>query len=130
MDIQRVVQHLKDSVPGLLAIYVFGSHVSGDLQPHSDLDVAIYLPGKGDPLALWGISGELADIVDRPVDLIDLGAASTVMQYQIITQGRCVWSRDVSSGLFEAFVLSEKTALDASRAGLIDDIQKDGLIHG
>jgi hypothetical protein len=32
--------------------------------------------------------------------------------------------------LYEAAILSEKTALDTARAGLLEDIQKTGSIYG
>jgi predicted nucleotidyltransferase len=129
MDIQKASQHLRDRLPGLLAIYLFGSHASGDSNADSDLDLAVLLPGTADPLLIWRLSGELADIADVPVDLVDLRAASTVMQHQIVTKGQRLWARSLEAGLFEAFVLSEKTALDTARAGLLQDIQKEGFIH-
>ena len=64
------------------------------------------------------------------VDLLDLRAASTVMQYQIITTGQRWWASDVQAALFEAAVLSEKTALDTARAGLLADIQQRGTVYG
>ncbi len=90
--------------------------------------MALLLPGQAEPVALWQLAGEWADMAGCPVDLVDLRAASTVMQYQILTRGQRLWARDVQAGLFECFILSEKTALDAARAGLLGDIQKDGFI--
>jgi hypothetical protein len=81
-------------------------------------------------VALWELSGALADLAGCPVDLLDLRAASTVMQYQIITTGQRWWSSDSQAALYEAAVLSEKTALDTARAGLLGDIQKRGRIYG
>lgn len=130
MDIQKALQHVQDRLPGILAVYVFGSHASGDSNNDSDLDIAVLLPGTADPLLIWRLSGELADIVGVPVDLVDLRAASTVMQYQIVTKGQRQWGQTPDAGLFEVFVLSEKTALDTARAGLLKDIQKEGFIHG
>lgn len=112
-----------------LAIYAFGSQVQGGAGPESDLDLAVLVPGYAPPLGLWELSGALADIAGCPVDLMDLRAASTVMQYQIITKGRCIWSVGLEAGLFESFVLSEMTDLNAARAGLLQDIQRDGRIH-
>lgn len=109
---------------------MFGSHASGDSTADSDLDLAVLLPGTADPLLIWRPSGELADIVGVPVDLIDLRAASTVMQYQIVTKGQRRWAYALDAGLFDAFVLSKKTALDTARAGVLVDIQKEGFIHG
>ena len=52
------------------------------------------------------------------------------MQYQVITTGQTLWSDGLQTGLFECFVLSEKTALDTARAGLLADIYTTGVIHG
>ncbi|SEI24422.1 type VII toxin-antitoxin system MntA family adenylyltransferase antitoxin [Pseudomonas asplenii] len=120
--------HLQHSLLDLPAIYLFGSHAQGTTGPDSDLDMALLLPGQAEPVALWQLAGEWADMAGCPVDLVDLRAASTVMQYQILTRGQRLWARDVQAGLFECFILSEKTALDAARAGLLGDIQKDGFI--
>jgi len=63
------------------------------------------------------------------VDLLDMRAASTVMQYQILTTGIRLWARQPQAGLFESYVLSEKTALDTARAGLLTDIMQQGKIY-
>jgi len=112
------------------ALYAFGSRVAGTAGPQSDLDLAVLVPGYADPLTLWHLAGELADVVGCPVDLLDLRAASTVMQYQVITTGQRLWGDTLAAGLFECFVLSEKTALDTARAGLLADIAKEGRVHG
>ena len=113
-----------------VAVYAFGSQVQGTASAQSDLDLAVLVPGYADPLTLWDAAASLADVVGCPVDLLDLRAASTVMQYQVITTGRRLWSVGLPVGLFETFVLSEKTALDEARAPLLADIQRTGKIHG
>lgn len=124
------MQTLQDRVPNLLAVYAFGSRVQGTAGSESDLDLAVLVTGYADPSALWKLAGELAELANCPVDLLDLRAASTVMQYQILTRGERWWSKDTQAGLFEAAMLSEKTALDTARAGLLDDIQKQGKVYG
>ncbi len=116
--------------PHAIAIYVHGSLAQGTAGPDSDLDLALLTAGYADPLALWDLSGELADLVHRSVDLLDLRAASTVMQYQVITRGQRLWSVGLPADLFECYVLSEKTALDTARAPLLADIQASGSIYG
>ncbi|MHA6573806.1 type VII toxin-antitoxin system MntA family adenylyltransferase antitoxin [Pseudomonas yamanorum] len=130
MNFKKVLARLQAEVPELLAVYVFGSQVTGEAGSESDLDVAVLSAGTVEPLLLWQLSGELADIVGVPVDLLDLRAASTVMQYQVLTTGRRLWSGNVQAGLFESYVLSEKTALDTARAELLADIQKEGKVYG
>ena len=125
-----IVQTLQVSVPNILAIYAFGSRVQGTAGPESDLDLAVLVAGYAEPVALWKLSGELADLAGCTVDLLDLRAASTVMQYQILISGERWWAKDAQAALFEAAMLSEKTALDTARAGLLNDIQKEGKVYG
>lgn len=126
----QIVGTLQGQVPSLLAVYAFGSRVQGTAGPDSDLDLAVLVAGYADAAHLWHLSGELADLAGCAVDLLDLRAASTVMQYQVITRGERWWARDVQAALFESAILSEKTALDTARAGLLADIQKRGTVYG
>lgn len=130
MNRDTIVQTLQQRVPNLLAIYAFGSRVQGTAGAESDLDLAVLVAGYAEPLALWKLAGELAELAGCPVDLLDLRAASTVMQHQVISCGQRWWAKDGQAALFEAAMLSEKTALDTARAGLLDDIQKQGKVYG
>lgn len=115
--------------PQAMAVYAFGSQIRGEASSDSDLDLAVLVAGYADPLALWDLAAKLANVVDCTVDLLDLRAASTVMQYQVITTGQRLWASGVEAGLFECFVLSEKTNLDEARAPLLRDIAATGKIH-
>jgi predicted nucleotidyltransferase len=126
---EAIIEALQTRVPGLLAIYAFGSRIQGTVGPDSDLDLAVLVAGYAEPVALWALAGDLAELTGCPVDLLDLRAASTVMQYQILTTGERWWASDVQAPLFEAVVLSEKTALDTARAGLLADIRERGTIY-
>ncbi|MBF0310452.1 MAG: nucleotidyltransferase domain-containing protein [Magnetococcales bacterium] len=130
MNMQDIIPYLRDKLPTLLAIYAFGSRVSGTAGPESDLDLAVLVEGKTDAVTLWHLAGALADIAGCAVDLLDLRTASTVMQYQILTTGRRLWAKDLQAELFECFILSEKTALDEARAPLLQRIQQEGSVYG
>ncbi|MFM8610314.1 MAG: type VII toxin-antitoxin system MntA family adenylyltransferase antitoxin [Burkholderiaceae bacterium] len=125
-----VVEHLRHRVPGLLAVYAFGSRMEGTAGPQSDWDLAVLVSGYADPVLLWDVAGELADLLGTEVDLLDFRAASTVMQHQILTRGQRWWARDVGPSLFEAAVLSEMTDLNERRAPLMADIARRGSVHG
>ena len=124
-----IVATLCARFPAAIAIYAFGSQIQGTAGRDSDLDLAVLVAGYADPLALWDAAGSVADMVGCPVDLLDLRAASTVMQYQVVTTGQRLWAAGVQAGLFECFILSEKTALDTARAPLLADIQSTGKIY-
>lgn len=97
MNPQPIVEALRASLPELLAVYAFGSQVHGTAGPDSDLDLAVLVHGYVDPLLLWRLTGDLAAITACPVDLLDLRAASTVMQYQVITTGERWWASDAQA---------------------------------
>jgi len=133
MTSEPLIALLQQRLPALLAVYAFGSRIVEHGQAarvDSDLDLAVLLEGYADPVALFDLSGELADLAGCPVDLLDMRAASTVMQYQILTTGQAWWRKDVRAGLFEAAMLSEKMSLNEARAGLIDDVRHAGHVYG
>lgn len=130
MNYLGLVDLLKEAVPSLSAVYVFGSQVTGHATAESDLDVALLADDDLSAEKLWELSSDLAGVVQCDVDLLDLRAASTVMQYRIITTGKCLWAKDSQAVLYESFILSQKTALDEARAGLLQDIQTTGTVYG
>jgi predicted nucleotidyltransferase len=111
MNQAAIIQNLQANLPNLLGIYAFGSRIHGTAQTDSDLDLAVLVAGYAEPLVLWSLASDLADVADCPVDLLDLRAASTVMQYQIITTGQRWWALDAQAALFEAAILSEKNGV-------------------
>ncbi len=85
--------------------------------------------GYADPVQLWHSAQQIADMVDCSVDLLDMRAASTVMQYQVLISGQCLWALQPAAGLFECYVLTEKTRLDEARKPLLDEIQAQGKVY-
>jgi predicted nucleotidyltransferase len=130
VDEGEVISTIRSAFPNALAIYAFGSRISGTANTNSDLDLAVLVAGYADPLQLWDIANNLADKTACPVDLLDMRAASTVMQYEILQTGQRLWGKPLEAGLFECFVLSEKTALNSLRAQLLTDIQARGYVYG
>ncbi len=125
-----ILRLIRDEIPALAAVYAFGSQVTGDANAESDLDLAVLVEGEVDPVTLWNLAGDIAGLCGCPVDLLDLRAASTVMQYRVITTGERWWNRSGSVDVYESFILSEKTELDVARAGLIADILEEGRVYG
>lgn len=71
-------------------------------------------------MAIYAFGSQVQGTAE-PNSELDLRAASTVMQYQVITTGQRLWSIGLAVGLFETYVLSEKTALDEAHAPLLAD---------
>jgi predicted nucleotidyltransferase len=130
MDRHALVEVLMRQLPGLLAVYLFGSRGSGTARADSDLDLAVLVEGRLDPVSVWELAQSIAVLVGYDVDLLDLRTASTVMQHQVITTGVRLWHKDAQAALYECAILREKMDLDAARAGLLDDIEREGRIYG
>ncbi len=129
-NFDSVVEFIRSAFPQSLAIYAFGSRLNATAHANSDLDLAVLVAGYADPIQLWDISNLLVDHVGCSVDLLDMRAASTVMQYQILQTGYRLWGKEPDAGLFECFVVSEKIALNSARADLLNDIQTQGYVYG
>lgn len=125
-----IVQYLQKQIAELMAVYAFGSYIKGHSNKDSDLDLAILVAGYVKPEELWDCSNDIANLLQVPVDLLDFRAASTVMQYEILMTGEQWWKKNTQAEIYEAYVLSEKTALDVLRKNLIDDILKTGRVYG
>lgn len=125
-----IVTAIRSNLPDVQAIILFGSRVDGLQRPGSDLDLAVLLPRRADPVRLWEVGEALARRLDIDVDLIDLRGANTVMQSQIVTTGRRLFATGQEADLYEMFVLGEMTSLNEARAPLIADIQREGRVHG
>lgn len=133
MNTAPLLMLLRQRLPSLMAAYAFGSRIKDAGQyatAKSDLDLAVLVEGYADPLQLFDVAGELADMTHCHVDLLDIRAASTVMQHQILTQGQRLWAKDTQASLFEAAMLSEKIYLDQARQRLIHDVMERGSIYG
>ena len=133
MDSRPILALLQQRLPALMAMYAFGSRIK-DAGLHangqSDLDLAVLVEGYAEPVQLFELAGAVADLAHCHVDLLDMRAASTVMQHQILTQGVRWWAKDVQAGLFEAAMLNEKIYLDQARDGLMADVAQRGSVYG
>lgn len=126
-----LVHTIRRQAPGLQAVYVFGSQVTGGAGPDSDLDLAVLAPAPLDAEKLFGLAGELAGVAKRHVDLVDLRSTSTVMRSQVIAHGRRIYCRDVAAcEQFEDLVYPSYARLNEERREILQDIQARGRIHG
>jgi predicted nucleotidyltransferase len=126
--IEAIGQHF----PDVEAVYLFGSHASGDAAPESDADIALLFPPGSPTKAVSSLDAcrqVLEQIACVSVDLIDLGAANTVFQHEIVQQGRILFDRgngDVER--FEMLVMSLYQKLNEERSEILDDIYRNGTI--
>jgi hypothetical protein len=82
-------------------------------------------------VSIWDLKNELALRLAREVDLIDLAAASTVMQAQVVTRGERLFCSDSAyCETFEDRVLSAYARLNEGRRDILRDIRKRGSVYG
>lgn len=125
-----VTEYLAAALPSLQAVYLFGSQVTGETTPTSDVDLALLLPTPLTAEQRWQLSGVLADRLRTDVDLIDLRQAATTLQIQVVTEGRRLWNRGLASDEFELTVQSEYWDLTIQRRQLLADIKQRGSVYG
>ena len=73
------------------------------------------------PQERWNIETELADKLNKDVDLVDLLDTSTVMQHQIIFNGVCIYNPLKQQAAFEMQVMSMYQHLNFERSDIIKE---------
>ncbi len=122
---ELIVDLLKVKFPGVLAIYQYGSAGTQYETPMSDIDLAILITKKVKPIECWHVAQALAKELNKDVDLVDLIRASTVLQYQVITEGKQLWVCNEDNerrtvDLFETTVITQYQHLQEERKIVID----------
>lgn len=100
------------------AAYLLGSAATGRLRGDSDVDVAILLR-RGTSLSVrqrLALTGELAALLGRPVDLGLLSTANVVYAKEAVATGKMLFQRDaLAVGRFAMLALSMYAALQEAR---------------
>lgn len=123
---------IRAAVPNVVAAYVFGSQAAGTARADSDVDVAILAEDALSAEARFDLQARLAHAFRADaVDLVDLRAASTVMQMQVLHSGRVLLDEDrTAREHFEVYVYSAYALLNEERQGILGDIRKRGRVYG
>ena len=95
---QRIAKVLEPR-PEVLEAYLFGSHAQGVAQPHSDIDIAVYVD-EGRVEERLRIPGTLTTVLigglhNNDIDLLVLNHAPPVLYYHVLRDGLRVLSRDL-----------------------------------
>lgn len=131
MNDTGLVEYLKKSVPGLIALYRFGSQAKGIARPDSDVDLAILARVALSELRRFELAQELAIQLHRDVDLVDLRSAPTVMRMQALSTGTCLSATDEQARReFEMYVYSDYARLNEERREILKGVTRRGLVYG
>lgn len=111
-------------------IILFGSYAKGVIRRDSDIDIAYAGVQKLSAYDNFILAQELAVILGRDVDLLDLSQVSTVMKAQIVAYGKVIYCSDeVKRQYFFMKALKEYATLSDERAVVVDSIARRGAIY-
>ena len=125
-EVSKIKDILMKKVSPYLII-IFGSAAKKNLRDDSDIDIAFLSDKHFDEYEVFVIAQELADALNRDVDLIDLNKTTTVMKAQIIANGEVIYSKDdrrVSE--YKIRVLKEYCLLNEERQVVLQRIKERG----
>lgn len=126
---QQIIAFIRKNIPDVKAIYSFGSYGTPLQRQDSDIDLAILPTQKIDPVKRWELAQEIARLLQRDVDLIDLLQASTVLRFEIINTGQQIYCSDKTAcDLFENYVFSSYLRFNEERKELLADIRQRGQV--
>lgn len=125
------VEILVSRVPGLIAVYRFGSSLTEAQSTESDLDLAVLARSALDPMVRFELQQDLALALASPVDLVDLRAASPVMAMQVLGRGRLIFDADPPArGAYEDLAYAKYARLNEERRGILERVSREGTVYG
>lgn len=131
MNLPALAEMVREAVPDVIVVYLFGSAARGDESTWSDLDLALLGRRPLDPVFRWELQQRLAVAAGRDVDLVDMRAASTVFRVQVLRDAQILLDRDPNArAFFEATALSMYAHLNEERRGILEDILRSGRVYG
>jgi predicted nucleotidyltransferase len=131
MQDDELIRYMRQSVPGLIALYRFGSQAKGSVRPESDVDLALLAREPIPSMRQFEMAQELATQLHRDVDLVDLRTVSTVMRMQVLSAGVCLDALDEPARReFEMYAYADYARLNEERRELVKGITERGIVYG
>ncbi|MFT8323434.1 MAG: nucleotidyltransferase domain-containing protein [Bacillus sp. (in: firmicutes)] len=112
-------------------IIVFGSYAKNTVHDQSDMDIAFYNKDKAiTKYDIFMLAQELAAIIKKEVDLVNITEASTVFQAQIYTTGKVIYCHDNTLRMKEQMkALSMYAKLNEERKNILKKVDESGTIY-
>lgn len=124
----RIRESVLSIFPDVWAIYLYGSTARGDSWQGSDLDVAVLLPPGQALEQPWQIAGQLAGVLGREVDLVDLRQSGDVLCMQVLAEGVLLYNGEPGEVLaWEARAMSRYGHYRREIADLMADFRATGI---
>jgi len=132
--VNAIVEVVCRHYPDVQAVYLFGTYCTRDEGPDSDVDIALLLPVPSSKmarsLAMGACWGELASVLGKDVDLVNLRRVDTVFQNEILNTARelFVGNRNAADE-FSLLVMSLYQKLTEERAEIVQEIMRTGRVY-
>lgn len=129
-NIKKINDFLIEKINPYL-IYLFGSSVKGNFREDSDIDIAFLSDEEYSDYEIFMMAQELADIMKREVDLVNLKKSSTVFKAQIVGTGKTIYCSDENRRMyFEMYAFKDYALLNEERSEILESIKKRGTVYG
>ncbi len=119
-----IADYLRSRIQDLRAVIIFGSFANNSENRYSDIDIAFLSSKKISNIQRWKLQEELASILDKDVDLVDLESASDVFKFQIASGGIVIYadsSKDIELYLDKIYTIYLQ--LNDDRKAILEDIR-------
>lgn len=124
--IEKLKQHLDPDF-----IILFGSFAKGTTHAESDVDLAFFSDKQLSSYERFLIAGELALIVEKEVDLVDIKQIDTVFTLQIFEQGVPIYIKNENEFTRQKMrAYSMYATLNEQRMAIINSIKERGSVLG
>jgi len=112
-------------------ILLFGSYARNTANDESDLDIAFYTETPLSNYDRFLLAGELATIINKDVDLVNLREVDTVFAALIFSSGELLYCSDDNTFYRERMkTLSMYATLNEQRIEILEAIEKRGSVYG
>jgi len=106
--LRKFFLEIRNDMPGINLVYLFGSQVEGNTGPMSDFDHGVFLERNQDgPQIRFRLSIELAQIIrDERMDVVLLNRVPIELAYAVIADGEILYQKDDATRVdYEARVM-------------------------
>lgn len=134
IDERAIVTAVREALPEVQGIYLFGSHADGTQRRGSDVDLGLLFPPSDQAasrsLFMHPVRQHLQEIAGCDVDLVDLRQVTTVMQKEVVMRGRRIYCADeLAADEFDLSVMSRYQKLNEERAAILKQFETTGRAY-
>lgn len=127
---KKLIELIQSKIP-VEFILLFGSFVKGTQRDDSDVDIAVFSKQEIPTYERFLLAGELAELLGREIDLIDIRQIDTVFTMQIFSQGIPIYIKEPNQFYTQRMrAYSMYLALNEQRAPVIESIKERGSVFG